>query len=158
DMSETRILGVRALDLSMGWAGPLVTQLLVEMGAEVIKVEDTQHFDWWRGSTAMGPPELQIIERSPTFNATNRGKLGLTLDLSSPRGIEILKKLVAVSDVLVENYSVGVMDRFGAGYDELSKLNPRLVMVSMPAFGAGGPDSGGRGYGMTVEAMSGITA
>ena len=158
-MSEghTRILPIRALDLSMGWAGPLVTQILAEMGAEVIKVEDTEHFDWWRGSTSMAAAEMQPIERSPTFNATNRGKLGLTLDLNSARGVAILKKLVAISDMLVENFSVGVMERLGAGYEELSRINPRLVMMSMPAFGAGGPESGYRGYGMTIEAMSGIT-
>ena len=77
---------IRVLDLSMGWAGPLVGQLFAEMGAEVIKVEDTHHFDWWRGSLSMAPPEMQPIERAAVFNTANRGKRGATLDLTSARG------------------------------------------------------------------------
>lgn len=149
---------LRALDLSMGWAGPLVTQLLAEMpGVEVIKVEDTRNYDWWRGSHAMAPPEMRPIERSPVFNTANRGKLGITLDLSGPRGIEILKRLVKFSDLLVENFSPGVMDRLGLGFAVLSEINPGLIMLSMPAFGADGPECNARGYGMTMEAMAGVT-
>ena len=76
---------LRAIDLSMGWAGPLLGELLAEMGVEVIKIEDTLHFDWWRGSLSMGPPEMQVIERSAPFNTANRGKIGATLDLTNPR-------------------------------------------------------------------------
>jgi crotonobetainyl-CoA:carnitine CoA-transferase CaiB-like acyl-CoA transferase len=147
----------RVLDLSMGWAGPLAAQLLAEMGAQVIKVEDTHFIDWWRGSLSMGPPELQVHERAPTFNSANRGKLGVTLDLGNPRGIEIVKRLVAISDVLVENYSPGVMARFGVDWEALKPLNERLVMLSMPSFGYGGPETNSRGYGNTVEAMAGVT-
>ncbi len=149
---------IRALDLSMGWAGPLVGELLAEMGAEVIKVEDTRHFDWWRGSLAMAPPEMQPIERASVFNTVNRGKLGLTLDLSDPRGVALLKRMVANADVLVENFSPGVMRRLGLEYQTLAAINPRLVMLSMPAFGSEGPDADSRAYGMTVEAMAGITS
>jgi crotonobetainyl-CoA:carnitine CoA-transferase CaiB-like acyl-CoA transferase len=148
---------IRVLDLSMGWAGPLAAQLLAEMGAEVIKVEDTEYIDWWRGSLSMGPPELQVHERAPTFNSANRGKLGVTLDLGNPRGIEIVKRLVAICDVLIENYSPGVMARFGVDWEVLGPLNPRLVMLSMPSFGYGGPETDSRGYGNTVEAMAGVT-
>lgn len=147
----------RAIDLSMGWAGPLVTQILAFMGAEVIKVEDTLHFDWWRGSRAMAPPEMQPLERSSVFNAVNRGKLGCTLDLSNARGVDLLKRMIAVSDVLVENFSAGVIDRLGLDYATVCAINPRTIMVSMPIFGSGGPDSYARGYGMTVEAMAGVT-
>ncbi|MGH8012202.1 MAG: CaiB/BaiF CoA transferase family protein, partial [Candidatus Binataceae bacterium] len=149
---------LRALDLSMGWAGPLVTQMLAEMpDVEVIKVEDTKNFDWWRGSLSMGPPEMQPVERAPTFNTANRGKLGLTLDLGHPRGVEILKQLVKISDLLVENFSPGVIERLGLGWPVLSVLNPRLIMMSMPAFGSDGPEANTRGYGMTMEAMAGVT-
>jgi crotonobetainyl-CoA:carnitine CoA-transferase CaiB-like acyl-CoA transferase len=148
---------IRVLDLSMGWAGPLAAQLLAEMGAEVIKVEDTHYIDWWRGSLSMGPPELQVHERAPTFNSANRGKLGVTLDLGNPRGIEIVKRLASISDVLIENYSPGVMARFGVDWDALTPLNERLVMLSMPSFGYGGPETNSRGYGNTVEAMAGVT-
>ena len=148
---------LRVLDISMGWAGPLVGQMFAEMGAEVIKVEDTHHFDWWRGSLSMAPPEMQPIERAAVFNTANRGKRGVTLDLASTRGIEILKRLIEVSDILVENFSPGVMDRLGLGYDSVSAINPRLIMISMPSFGSDGPECNARGYGNTVEAMAGVT-
>ena len=148
---------IRVLDLSMGWAGPLAGQMLAEMGAEVIKVEDTHYFDWWRGSLSMGPPEAQPIERAATFNTANRGKLGVTLDLLNPRGIELVKRIVAHADILIENYSPGVMERFGLTYEILAPINPRLIMISMPSFGYGGPETFSRGYGNTVEAMAGVT-
>jgi crotonobetainyl-CoA:carnitine CoA-transferase CaiB-like acyl-CoA transferase len=149
---------VRVLDLAMGWAGPLVGQMFAEMGAEVIKVEDTLHFDWWRGSLSIAPPEMQPIERSAPFNTANRGKIGITLDLTNPRGVDLVKRLVAVSDIVVENYSPGVMDRFGLDYTTLAAINPRLIMISMPSFGSSGPECDARGYGNTVEAMAGITS
>ncbi|HUY29089.1 MAG TPA: CoA transferase [Candidatus Binataceae bacterium] len=148
---------IRVLDLSMGWAGPLVGQMLAEMGAEVIKVEDTHYFDWWRGSLSMAAPEAQPIERASTFNTANRGKLGVTLDLLNPRGIELVKRLAAHADILIENYSAGVMERFGLSYEILAPLNPRLIMISMPSFGYGGPETYSRGYGNTLEAMAGVT-
>jgi crotonobetainyl-CoA:carnitine CoA-transferase CaiB-like acyl-CoA transferase len=148
---------IRVLDISMGWAGPLVGQMFAEMGAEVIKVEDTRHFDWWRGSLSMAPSEMQPIERAAVFNTANRGKRGVTLDLTSARGIEILKRLVKVSDILIENFSPGVMDRLGLAYDAVRAINPRLIMISMPSFGSDGPECNARGYGNTVEAMAGVT-
>jgi crotonobetainyl-CoA:carnitine CoA-transferase CaiB-like acyl-CoA transferase len=148
---------IRVLDLSMGWAGPLVGQMFAEMGAEVIKVEDTHHFDWWRGSLSMAPPEMQPIERASVFNTANRGKLGVTLDLANARGIEILKRLIKVADLLIENFSPGVMDRLGLGYKSVSAINSRLIMISMPSFGSDGPECNARGYGNTVEAMAGVT-
>jgi crotonobetainyl-CoA:carnitine CoA-transferase CaiB-like acyl-CoA transferase len=148
---------LRVLDLSMGWAGPLVGEMLSEMGMQVVKVEDTRNFDWWRGSAAMGPPETRPIERAPTYNSVNRGKLGVTLDLGRPRGVDILHRMGAISDVLVENFSPGVMERLGIDWPRLSALNSRLVMVSMPAFGAEGPEANSRGYGMSIEAMAGVT-
>ncbi|HLX04677.1 MAG TPA: CoA transferase [Candidatus Binatus sp.] len=148
---------LRVLDISMGWAGPLVGQMFAEMGADVIKVEDTHHFDWWRGSLSMGPPEMQPIERAAVFNTANRGKRGITLDLASVRGIEILKRLIEVADILVENFSPGVMDRLGLDYEAVRAINSRLIMISMPSFGSDGPECNARGYGNTVEAMAGVT-
>jgi crotonobetainyl-CoA:carnitine CoA-transferase CaiB-like acyl-CoA transferase len=148
---------LRVLDVSMGWAGPLAGQMFAEMGAEVIKVEDTHHFDWWRGSLSMAAPEMQPIERASVFNTANRGKRGVTLDLASARGIEILKRLLKVSDILVENFSPGVMNRLGLSYEAVSAINPRMIMISMPSFGLDGPECNARGYGNTVEAMAGVT-
>ncbi len=148
---------LRAIDLSMGWAGPLLGELLAEMGVEVIKIEDTLHFDWWRGSLSMGPPEMQVIERSAPFNTANRGKIGATLDLASPRGIELVKRLVATADIVIENYSPDVMPKLGLSWETLAPLNPRLMMISMPSFGAEGPERNARGYGNTIEAVAGVT-
>lgn len=148
---------LRAIDLAMGWAGPLLGELLAEMGVEVIKIEDTLHFDWWRGSLSMGPPEMQVIERSAPFNTANRGKIGATLDLTNPRAVEIVKRLVATADILIENYSPDVMPKLGLGWDVLAPLNPRLVMISMPSFGSEGPERNARGYGNTIEAVAGVT-
>ncbi|MGH7778835.1 MAG: CaiB/BaiF CoA transferase family protein [Candidatus Binataceae bacterium] len=156
-MATTFDSQIRVLDLSMGWAGPLAGQMLAEMGAEVIKVEDTHYFDWWRGSLSMAAPEAQPIERAATFNTANRGKLGVTIDLLNPRGIELVKRIVAHADILIENYSPGVMERFGLTYEILAPINPRLIMISMPSFGYGGPETFSRGYGNTVEAMAGVT-
>src|SRR6202043_340557 len=157
DMKTIFDAKLKVLDLSMGWAGPLVGQMFAEMGAMVIKVEDRHHFDWWRGSLSMAAPEMQPIERSAVFNTANRGKRGITLDLASARGIEILKRLIKVSDILIENFSPGVMDRLGLGYESVSAINPRLIMISMPSFGSDGPECNARGYGNTVEAMAGGT-
>jgi crotonobetainyl-CoA:carnitine CoA-transferase CaiB-like acyl-CoA transferase len=148
---------LRVLDIAMGWAGPLVGQMFAEMGAEVVKVEDTHHFDWWRGSLSVAPPEMQPIERAAVFNTVNRGKLGVTLDLASARGIGILRKLIELCDILVENFSPGVMDRLGLSYAAVSAINPRIIMISMPSFGSDGPECNARGYGNTVEAMAGVT-
>jgi crotonobetainyl-CoA:carnitine CoA-transferase CaiB-like acyl-CoA transferase len=148
---------IRVLDLAMGWAGPLLGEMLAEMGAEIIKIEDTKFFDWWRGSLSVAAPEMQPIERSSPFNTVNRGKLGVTLDLNHPRGVDLVKRLVAKADVVIENYSPGVMKNFGLDWDVLSRINPRLVMISMPSFGSTGPEAQSRGYGNTVEAMAGVT-
>src|SRR5260370_32019066 len=95
-------------------------------GGKVIRAGDPRHFDWWRGSLSMAPPEMQPIERAAVFNTANRGKRGVTLDLASARGIEILKRLIEVSDIVVENFSPGVMDRLGLAYDSLRPINSRL--------------------------------
>jgi crotonobetainyl-CoA:carnitine CoA-transferase CaiB-like acyl-CoA transferase len=149
--------GVRIIDLSMGWAGPLATRYLADLGAEVIKVESTRHFDWWRGWDAT--PEAiadRVIEKAPGFNAENRNKLGVTLDLTDPRGLDLLKRLLGVSDAVIENYSADVMAKLGLDDEVLRACNPDLVRVSMPPFGAGGPWHSYRAYGSTVEQASGL--
>ena len=149
--------GVRVVDLSMGWAGPLAARHLADMGADVIKVEGCVRFDWWRGWEAT----QQWIddggaEKNPAFNTVNRNKRDITLDLATPLGSDLLKRLVAISDVVVENYSAGVLPKLGLSYDVLRAANPALVMISMPAFGIDGPWQGYRAYGSTVEQASGL--
>lgn len=154
---ERLLTGVRVVDLSMGWAGPLAARHLADMGAEVIKVESCARFDWWRGWEATREwIDGGGAEKSVAFNTVNRNKRGITLDLAKPRGNALLKRLVAESDVVVENYSAGVLPKLGLSYEVLREVNPQLVMISMPAFGTNGPWRGYRAYGSTVEQASGI--
>ena len=149
--------GIRIIDLSMGWAGPLATRNLADMGAQVIKVESCERFDWWRSWEAT---QAWIAdngaEKSPQYLYVNRNKQDITLDLENPRGRELLLQLVATADALVENYSGGVLPKLKLDYSNLIEANPGLVMVSMPAFGSTGPWSQFRAYGSTVEHSSGL--
>ena len=153
----TLLAGVRVVDLSMGWAGPLAARHLADMGADVIKVEGCVRFDWWRGWEATQEwIDSDGAEKNPAFNMVNRNKRDITLDLSTPEGAALLKRLVALSDVVVENYSAGVLPKLGLDYAALAEANPALVMISMPAFGTDGPWRGYRAYGSTVEQASGL--
>ena len=157
-MSRPDLLaGVRVVDLSMGWAGPLAARHLADMGADVIKVEGCVRFDWWRGWEATQEWINEGgAEKSSAFNTVNRNKRDLTLDLATPTGVALLKRLVAISDVVVENYSAGVLPKLGLDYPVLAEVNPEIVMISMPAFGSDGPWQGYRAYGSTVEHASGL--
>ena len=148
---------IRIVDLTMGWAGPLATRQLADLGADVIKVESCQYFDWWRGWESTPESIAQkLYEQSTAFNTTGRNKLGITLDLTSRRGKDLLLRLVAKSDAVIENYTASVLPKLGLGYDQLRQANPDLVMVSMPPFGASGPWMNHRAYGSTVEQASGL--
>ena len=151
------LAGLRVIDLTMGWAGPLAARHLADMGAEVIKVESRTRFDWWRGWD-LTPERIaaHAYELAPNFNVMNRNKLGITLDLGQRRGVELLLQLVAISDVVIENFSAEVMPKLGIQEPVLRAVNPRLVMLSMPPFGAGGPWHAYRAYGSTVEQASGL--
>ena len=157
-MSRPDLLaGVRVVDLSMGWAGPLAARHLADMGADVVKVEGCVRFDWWRGWEATQEWINEGgAEKSSAFNTVNRNKRDLTLDLATPTGNALLKRLVAISDVVVENYSAGVLPKLGLDYPVLAAVNPEIVMISMPAFGSDGPWQGYRAYGSTVEHASGL--
>lgn len=150
---------LRVVDLSMGWAGPLVSLNLAAMGADVIKVESHARFDWWRGSRAPGDNDnLGLHERSHVFNSVNRGKRGITLDLSIARGREILIDLISTADVVLENFAAGVIEKLGLTYDVLSARNPSLLMLRQPGFGSDGPESGYVVFGNTIEGMSGLSS
>ena len=149
--------GLRVIDLSMGWAGPLCARNLADVGAEVIKVESRQYFDWWRDWDVSAERVAQrLYEKAPNFNVMNRNKRGVTLNLVDPRGKQLLKDLVAVSDVVIQNYSAGVLPKLELDEPVLREANPQLVMLSMPPFGAGGPWHFFRAYGSTVEQASGL--
>lgn len=148
--------GLRVLDLSMGWSGPLGGRHYADLGADVIKVEGCGHPDWWRGwngPEAGNPPPYEL---RANFNAMNRNKRGITLDLRDGRGCEIVRRLCADADLLIENYAPGVLDRLGLSAEALAKINPSLVYISMGAFGSAGPWSEFRAYGSTTEQASGF--
>jgi crotonobetainyl-CoA:carnitine CoA-transferase CaiB-like acyl-CoA transferase len=149
--------GVRVLDLTMGWAGPLATRTLADLGADVIKVESAGYPDWWRGMTGNEAfyRERQY-EKNGNFNMMNRNKRGITLDLTHREGRRLLLSLAARCDAFIENYSADVLRKLGLGYDALRVANPRIVMLSMPAFGLGNRWSDTRAYGGTLEQASGL--
>ncbi|MBI4498172.1 MAG: CoA transferase [Chloroflexi bacterium] len=158
---------LRIIDVSQVWAGPRTTRMLADMGAEVIKVESITRFDFSRGTIRPAPGQGRYIGGDPGpdpynrvigFHQNNRNKLGITLDLQHPQGVELFKRLVRVSDVVIDNFSYGVMDKFGLGYPVLREVNPGIIMMSMPAFGATGPERHYLSYGVTQEPLSGLLA
>ena len=159
DMSARRrpaLDGLRVVDLSMGWAGPLAAMLLSDFGAQIIKVESITHLDWWRSDFTGEDPDDRPYEKVPQFIGVNRNKFDCTLDLTKPRALELLKDLISIADVLVENYTPRVMKNFGLTYDVVSEINPSLVMLSMPAFGSSGPWREYGAYGNTIDALAGV--
>lgn len=157
DGGRQPLQGIRVIDFSMGWAGPLCTRTLADLGADVIKIEAIQYPDWWRGvDRGSGYVDGHMYEKMARFCIMNRNKRGITLDLTRPQGLALAKRLLAEADVAVDNYSVDVLPKFGLGYDVLRTLNPRLVMMSMSAFGANSVNRDCRAYGSTFEQGSGL--
>jgi crotonobetainyl-CoA:carnitine CoA-transferase CaiB-like acyl-CoA transferase len=149
--------GVRIIDLTMGWAGPLSARQAGDLGAEIIKVEGRAYPDWWRASAYSDAEcEARTHELALYFNFLNRNKTGITLDLTQKAGADLLRRLVLEADAVVENYAHDVLPRLGLGYDDLVKIKPDLVMVSMPAFGAATAWAELRAYGTTLEHASGL--
>jgi crotonobetainyl-CoA:carnitine CoA-transferase CaiB-like acyl-CoA transferase len=150
------LAGCRVLDLGIITAGASTSAILADLGADVIKIESSAYIDpfrtWDRG---LGAPDWW--NRSRFFEFTNRNKRGLALDLKQPEGKKLFLDLVARSDVLVENFRRGVLERLGLGWDVLCAANPRLVMCSITSQGENGPDAGAATYGSTLEANSGLS-
>jgi len=151
------LAGLRVLDLTAWWAGPAATHLLATFGAEVIHVESTSRIDGLRtvgGMMAGNYPDWW--EASPHFLHTNTNKLGITLDLSKPAGLALIERLVAKSDVVVENFTPRVLDGFGLGWERIRALNPRAILMRMPAFGLSGPWRDHTGFAQTMEQLAGL--
>lgn len=149
--------GVRVLDLTAWFAGPAATHLLACLGAEVIHVESARRPDGMRGiGVMMGDSYEQHWEASPHFLAANANKSGLTLDLGEPAGFALLERLIPLVDVVVENFTPRVLDGFGLSWELVQRLNPRAVLVRMPAFGLTGPWRDRPGFAQTVEQFSGL--
>lgn len=152
------LAGIRVLDLSRVLAGPWATQTLGDLGAEIVKVEKPGAGDDTRG---WGPPWLPDGEGNPTresayFLAANRNKRSVTIDMATPQGQELIRRLVQQSDVMVENFKVGGLKRYGLDHESLSALNPRLVTCSITGFGQDGTEAGRAGYDFMIQGMAGL--
>jgi crotonobetainyl-CoA:carnitine CoA-transferase CaiB-like acyl-CoA transferase len=145
--------GYRIIDFGWAAAAPRATCLLADMGAEVIKVETQKRLDPVR----FGPDNLtRDPEKDPLFHSINRNKLSILLDLTHPQGVELIKQLVKISDVVVENFSPGVMKRFGLDYDELKEIKPEIIMISFPGVGREGPLADVVTYGPSLAGLAGL--
>lgn len=145
------LAGLKVVDLTHVMAGPTCTLMLADMGAEVIKVEKMPAGDDTRYSV---PPK--IGDEAASFLMMNRNKKGIALDLKTPGGAKVLRRLIGSADVLVENFGPGAMDRLGFGYADLRKDHPALIYCSLSGFGRTGPYKDRRGFDLVAQAMSGI--
>jgi crotonobetainyl-CoA:carnitine CoA-transferase CaiB-like acyl-CoA transferase len=152
----TRALeGVRVLDFTQMMMGPWATQFLGDMGADVVKIERPGAGEWERGLRAMG--EL-LDGQSPFFLAMNRNKRSVAIDLKHPRARDVVLRLAERSELVVENFRPGVMDRLGIGYDDLRMVSPSIVFVSGTGFGPDGPYVGRPGQDLLIQSMTGLAA
>lgn len=152
------LAGIKVLDLTRVLAGPWASQLLADYGADVVKIEEPVSGD---DSRQWGPPWLHDASGAATsesayYLSTNRGKRSVTLDLAHPQGARLARELALQSDVLLENFKVGGLARYGLGYPALAALNPALIYCSITGFGQDGPDAAKPGYDAMIQAMGGL--
>jgi benzylsuccinate CoA-transferase BbsF subunit len=148
---------LRVIDLGIITAGASTSAILADLGADVIKVEGPAYIDPFRVWTGRGT-QTAWWNKSPFFAFTNRNKRGVCIDLKSERGRDILIELVRDSDVLLENFRVGALDKLGLGYEQLSAVNPGLVYASISSQGAEGPEAASVSFGSTLEGSSGLAS
>ncbi len=165
DKTDGPLSGMRGIVLTQAWAGAYSTQLLADLGMEIIQVESVTRLDPWRGGV---PPRLSGLypdsnpgerpwDRNALYNGVNRGKKAITLDLSNSEAKDVFMELVSISDVVVENFSGRVISNLGLDYESLRGVNPSIVMVRMPTYGTNGPYSNYPGNGGTTEPVSGMS-
>jgi crotonobetainyl-CoA:carnitine CoA-transferase CaiB-like acyl-CoA transferase len=145
--------GLRVLDLTRVLAGPTCTQMLGDLGAEVIKIERPEAGDDTRG---FAPPFVPNTKESAYFVGVNRNKKSVTLDIAKPEGQAIIHKLLEHCDILVENFKVGALAKYGLGFEQLAKTHPRLIYCSITGFGQTGPYAPRPGYDALIQAMGGV--
>lgn len=156
-MSRLPLAGVRIVDFTWAWAGPQATLLLGMLGAEIIKIESHARLDHTRLRSLMAGPTLVSPDHSVIFAELNVNKLSLTLNLTHAAAVDIIKRLVKVSDVVAENMRPGVLERLGLGYEALRAVKPDIIMLSSSTAGSTGPERTYVGYAPTFAAMSGIS-
>ena len=149
--------GTRVLDFGWTWAAPYCGMILTDLGADVIKVETSRRLDMLRFSGACADG-VHDSERSGWYSATNRGKRSITIDMKHPEGRRLVIDLVAISDAAIENFSPGVLDRLGLGWEDLSAVNPAIVLLSLSAYGATGPEHEYVAYGDHLGYASGFAS
>jgi crotonobetainyl-CoA:carnitine CoA-transferase CaiB-like acyl-CoA transferase len=147
---------IRVTDFTAFWAGPVATQFLGSLGADVIKLEGVRRPDGMRLSAGRPPTPDQWWEWGPVFLCSNNNKRGISVELSTDAGRAIALELIAASDLVIENFSPRVMENFGLEWDAVSAANPRAVMVRMPAFGLDGPWRDRVGFAQTMEQATGM--
>jgi benzylsuccinate CoA-transferase BbsF subunit len=155
-MPKRALEGVRVVEFCFFAAGPIGVKTLSDHGAEVLKIESQTRPD---GQRWLPPHKDNIpgLERDGGYNQLNTGKLSVSLNLTNPKGIEIAKQLIAMSDIVVENYSGGTINRMGLGYEALRKVKPDIIMLSACMQGQTGPHAAHPGYGPHLTALSGFT-
>lgn len=158
DISPEVLSGIRILDMTRVIAGPYAGQILADLGADVIKVERQGEGDDIR---RIGPPWIKGTENQPhqesTYSqAANRNKRSITVDFAQPEGAELIRQLAVNCDVLLENYRTGTLAKYGLGYEDLRKINPRLIYCSITGFGQTGPYANRSGYDYLIQAMAGV--
>lgn len=156
-MTEPPLKGIRVIELARILAGPWAGQLLADLGADVIKVESPDGGDDTR---KWGPPFVIGHDgenlSAAYYHSCNRGKRSIAIDFSTPEGAETVRRLVATSDVLIENFKVGGLKKYGLDYDSLRKINPRLIYCSITGFGQSGPYAPRAGYDFIIQGMAGM--
>jgi crotonobetainyl-CoA:carnitine CoA-transferase CaiB-like acyl-CoA transferase len=159
-LSDTKLplTGIRVLEITANWAGPLAARHMADLGAEVIKIEPTDRLLTRGGIYAGTQPFRHHYNRSPYFNKMNRNKYGITLNLADPRGKGLLMRLVEKSDVVIENNSPRVLRNLDIEYPVLKQANPGIVMASISGFGHTGPDTDYVAYGANIEASCGLAS
>lgn len=161
-MTVLPLEGQRIIDLGTAWAGPMVSTVLCDMGAEVIKVETHGKLDGLRlgrpivGDDVAGGDQGKWPDMQPVFHGVNRGKLSITLNLKKPEGVEVLKRLVEISDVVVDNFSPAALAGFGLEYAQLRQVNPRIICISLTGLGSYGPEKDIVAYAATTLVLSGL--
>ncbi|MEN6668840.1 CaiB/BaiF CoA-transferase family protein [Psychrobacter sp. B38] len=150
--AQSALQGIKVLDLSRVLAGPSCTQVLADLGADVIKVERPRVGD----ETRHWAPPTFSDDTSAYYATINRNKKSLTVDITTPAGQTIIKQLIADSDIVVENFKVGGLKKYGLDYDSLKQDHPRLIYASLTGFGQTGPDAARPGYDYIIQGLSGL--
>lgn len=155
-MNKSALAGIRIADFTWVWAGPYAIMLLAYMGAEVIKIESSKRIDTARKGSITTGQAFAGWDSSSLFNNLNLNKLSVTLDLSQPKGVELARRIVSISDVVAQNMRPGVMDRLGLGYEALAQIKPDIIMLSSSAYGETGPYREYTGFAPHFSAYSSL--